>query len=185
MRPSFIGTPQTMPITPLHIGPGVLIKSAAGGHLSLIVFALAQVTMDLEVLARFALGSTRLHGFTNTFLGATVVVFVTVPIGKPVGEYLLRWWNRNLSAGQEKWLTVEVDITWVAAWTGGILGVYLHFVLDAMMHWEARPWAPFSLDNPFAGALSIDQLNWLCLVCFGLGVAWLGARKALSLKAGP
>jgi hypothetical protein len=41
-----------MPIMPLHVGPGVLLKSAAGPRMSLTGFALSQVTMDVEVLAR-------------------------------------------------------------------------------------------------------------------------------------
>ena len=57
-----------MPITPLHLGPGVLVKSFAGEHLSLTMFALAQITMDLEVLLRLVLKSTHLHGFTNTII---------------------------------------------------------------------------------------------------------------------
>ena len=79
-----------MPITLLHDGPGVLIKSAGGKYVSLTVFAMAQVTMDLEVMARFALGSTHLHGFTNTFLGASMVALLTV-WGKPLCEAFLRY----------------------------------------------------------------------------------------------
>ena len=39
-----------MPITPLHLGPGAILKAAAGQHMSLSVFAFSQITMDLEVL---------------------------------------------------------------------------------------------------------------------------------------
>ena len=63
-----------MPVTPLHLGPGLLFKSAGRDRLSLTLFALTQITMDLEVIARIVFGSSRLHGFTNTFLGATVVL---------------------------------------------------------------------------------------------------------------
>ena len=153
------------------------MKPAGGKYLSLTTFALAQVTMDLKVMVRFALSSTHLHGFTNTFLGASVVVLLTVPLGKPFCEAFLRWWNRNLTPGQEKWLRVATEVPWVAAWTGGVLGAYSHFLLDAMMHWETQPWAPFSEGNPLAGTLSIYQLNLVCLVCFGLGVVLIGAIK--------
>jgi hypothetical protein len=54
-----------MPVTPLHLGPGVVLKAALGRNMSLTVFALCQFTMDLEVLARIALGARQLHGFTK------------------------------------------------------------------------------------------------------------------------
>ncbi len=59
-----------MPITPLHLGPGTVLKAALGQHMSLSVFAFCQFTMDLEVLARISLGVQQRHGFTNTLVGA-------------------------------------------------------------------------------------------------------------------
>lgn len=171
-----------MPITPLHLGPGILIKSLAGRRMSLTVFALSQVTMDVEVLARAAVGSEQWHGFTNTLVGATVVLLPSVFLGKPVCEWVLRWWNRNLSPGQAKWLEVPASIGWVAAWTGGVVGVYSHFILDAIMHADARPWAPWSEENPFVGLLSIGQLNLLCLVSLLLGTVVLGSTRALRRR---
>ncbi len=62
-----------MPVTPLHLGPGTALKAVLGSRMSLTVFAFSQITMDLEVLARIALGAQQLHGFTNTVLGATAI----------------------------------------------------------------------------------------------------------------
>ena len=119
--------------------------------------------MDLEVLARIAIGSSQLHGISNSFLGATVVALVTVPAGKPICEIALRWWNRNLSPGLAKWLEVAPDIRWTGAWIAGALGVYSHVVLDAMMHSDAFPFAPVSKQNPFLDMLSVDEVNVLCV----------------------
>ena len=128
-----------MPITPFHVGPGVLLKLVGGSHLSLTMFALTQITMDLEVVMRLMLGAYPLHGFTNTIVGATVVLVVTVVLGKPFCEWVLCWWNRNLSPAQSRWLQVSENISWPAACLGGILGVLSHFILDAIMHADARP----------------------------------------------
>lgn len=168
-----------MPVTPLHVGPGVLIKSLGGRHVSLTVFTLAQVTMDLEVLGRLVFRSARLHGFTNSLLGATVVLFVTVPIGKPLCEYFLRSWNRQLSPAQAQWFTVEASIPWRAAWVGGVLGAYSHAFLDAMMHWDARLWAPMSEDTQLIDLLSVDQLNVLCLVLLAAGLGLMATAMVL------
>ena len=171
-----------MPITPLHVGPGILLKSLGGRHMSLTVFALSQLTMDLEVLARVVGGAERWHGFTNTFIGATVVLIPTVLFGKSACEWVLRWWNRNLSPRQAKWLEVPTRISWLAAWTGGLLGIYSHVILDVVMHSDASPWAPFSEANPYVGLLSIGQLNLLCLSFLLLGTIVVGLKNWLTRR---
>lgn len=168
-----------MPVTPLHLGPGVLFKAFAGSHLSLTMFSFTQVTMDLEVLLRFAVGSARLHGFTNSVLGATVVLLISVPVGRPLCEWFLRWWNRQLSEVQARWLGVPEDVPWRAAWAGGVLGVYSHVLLDAIMHADARPWMPFSQSNPFVDIIAIDQLNLLCLIAVFIGALLMGVFRLL------
>ena len=46
-----------MPVTPLHLGPGVVFKAIAGKHMSLTVFGLSQVVMDVEVVGRLVINS--------------------------------------------------------------------------------------------------------------------------------
>jgi len=159
-----------MPIAPLHLGPGLLLKSIGGPHVSFTMLALGQVTMDLEVIVRLLLQSRPLHGYSNTLLGATLLFIPTVLFGKPLCQWILRWWSHNLTQHQARWLSVDPLIPANAAWTGGALGVYSHWLLDAVMHADARPWAPFSNANPFLGILSIDQLNLLCLVLLPCGL---------------
>jgi len=107
-----------MPVTPLHLGPGAFIKAVTGRHISLMVFAFAQFTMDLEVLFRLLTGAERLHGFSNTVIGATVVL-----LGRPLCLAVLRWWNSRLSPRQAVWLSVGPGIDRKAAWVAGIRGV--------------------------------------------------------------
>ena len=171
-----------MPVTPLHLGPGVFFKAFTGSNVSLLMFSLAQVTMDLEVVCRFALDSTHLHGFTNSIFGATVVLLITVPLGKPFCLWILRWWNRQLSEGQARWLGVSETITWKAAWTGGVLGVYSHFILDAIMHVDAKPWMPFARGNPLVDLVSIDQLNLLCLLAGVIGVFLISGVRFVKAR---
>ena len=62
-----------MPITPLHMGPGLLIKSVFRGAFSLTVFGWSQVLMDLQPLVVILTGRGRTHGITHTFVGAAVL----------------------------------------------------------------------------------------------------------------
>ncbi len=141
--------------------------------MSLMVFAFGQVLMDLEVVARVLMGVRPLHGFTNKALGATVVLLPTVLLGRPICQAVLRVWNSRLSPAQTQWLSVDPSIPWQAAWGGGLLGIYSHVFLDAIMHADARPWAPFSSRNPFVGLLGIGTLNALCLGTMVVGFAAL------------
>ena len=159
-----------MPFTPLHLGPAVVLKAGTGKTMSLTVFAFSQVAMDVEVLVRIAIDADRLHGFTNTNLGASVVLFASVLLGRPICRAFLGWWNRNLSTRQSELLSIDPDISWLAAWSGGILGVYSHWFLDAMMHADARAAWPLAPGNPFIDWLSIGQINGLCLGSFAVGL---------------
>ena len=160
---------KLMPVTPLHIGPGTVFKSCAGKQMSLTVFALSQVLMDIEVIWRLVVNAERLHGFTNTIGGATVVLIPAVLVGRPFCEFFLHWWNKNISPEQRDLLCVDPSISWTAAWVGGLLGVYSHWFLDAIMHSDARALWPFSPTNPFNSWLSVDSVNTLCIGALAIG----------------
>ena len=82
-----------MPFTPFHMGPGLAIKAVAGRHVSLMLFGLSQVVIDLEPAIRIFSSDPSLHGFTHTYLGATLVAFVSVVLGRPVCQWLLDHWR--------------------------------------------------------------------------------------------
>ena len=65
----------------------------------------------------------------------------------------------------------------------GLLGVFSHIILDAVMHADAIPGAPFSEANPYVGLLSIGQLNFSCLILLLLGTiigltCWFARRRS-------
>ncbi|MCZ6664340.1 MAG: DUF4184 family protein, partial [Gammaproteobacteria bacterium] len=181
--------PPTVPITPLHLGPALVLKAGTGKTMSLTVFAFSQVAMDVEVLVRIIIDADRLHGFSNTIFGASIVLFPSVLLGRPVCRAFLNWWNRNLSAKQRELLAVDPKISWLAAWSGGILGVYSHWFLDAMMHADALAVWPLARGNPFIDWLSIGEINGLCLGSLVVGLLAFGVmagirriRKQVSLS---
>ena len=96
--------------------------------------------------------------------------------------WILRWWNRQLSAAQARWLGVSEIVMWKVAWIGGVLGVYSHLVLDAIMHVDAKPWIPFSEVNSLVDLICIDQMNLLCLLSVLLGVLLIGGVRLFRTR---
>ncbi|THB68027.1 MAG: hypothetical protein D6B27_03475, partial [Gammaproteobacteria bacterium] len=71
-----------MPFTPLHVGPGLLIKAMLQGSFSLMIFGWSQILMDIQPLVVIISGKGVLHGFTHTFAFATIIAVIAVLTGK-------------------------------------------------------------------------------------------------------
>jgi hypothetical protein len=158
-----------MPITLLHLGPGAVFKAVGGRRFSFVVFGLAQFAMDLEPIGRFLAGSNLLHGPVHSILGATVVGAIVAIIGRPLGERLLRLWNRRLSPPQQKWFYVEPMLSWIETATGAFVGTYSHVLFDSIMHPDVRLLYPFGDVNDLAGIIPVGELDALCLALGVLG----------------
>jgi hypothetical protein len=135
------------------MGPGVLIKSLLQGSFSLMVFGWCQIVMDIQPLVAMVSGVGKLHGFTHTYVGATLIAAFAAVTGKYLAQWALvavfrlpptviRWWIALLSAG---------------------IGAYSHVVLDSIMHRDIEPLAPFANSNMLLGVISIPALHKLCL----------------------
>lgn len=143
-----------MPFTPLHMGPGILIKSVMQGSFSLMVFGWTQILMDIQPLYVMLSHKGTLHGFTHTYLGASLVAAVSVFSGKYLAELGLR------ILAIKKYV---VKISWKVAVISSFIGSFSHVWLDNIMHSDIRPFAPFSQNMSFYGWLTIEQLHYLCL----------------------
>ena len=150
-----------MPFTPFHMGPGLLLKAVMQGGLSLMVFGWAQIVMDIQPLIVIMTGEGHLHGFTHTLIGATLLGAVSALTGKYLAEFGLRLLD----------LQRFLPIRWPIAVASAYIGAYSHVVLDALMHVDLRPFAPFDLSNPLLGKLSIAALHKLCVYGGLLGAA--------------
>lgn len=159
-----------MPITPFHLGPAAAVKALMPGHFSLTVFALTQLPIDLEPLYYMAMNEHPLHRFMHTFAGATLAAILAVIVGRPFCEAALRWWNAHLDTRLARWLSTGSEIPLAAAVSGAVIGAYSHLALDAIMHTDVRPLAPFSQANPLHGLISITMLYWACAIAGLLGL---------------
>ena len=92
-----------MPFTPLHMGPGILIKSLLQGSFSLMVFGWTQIVMDIQPLLVIISGEGHMHGFTHTFVGATLIALFSALSGK----YLSEWALMLFSNGAERSVNIR------------------------------------------------------------------------------
>jgi hypothetical protein len=162
-----------MPFTPIHMGPGLAVKAALGRRFSLMVFGFSQVAMDIEPLVRMIRGDTVIHGFTHTYLGATIVGVVAALVGRPLCNRLLRFFRPGPGFGFLQWLGVTEEIGWRASLTGAFIGTYSHVLLDSVMHSDMAPLFPWRESNFLQGAISIEALHMLCVASGLIAVAAL------------
>ena len=152
-----------MPFTPLHMGPGLLIKALLQGGFSLMIFGWAQIVMDLQPLWVIVTGSGELHGFSHTYLGATLLGFLAALSGKYLAPFGLKVLRVSLPTG--------VHFRWPIVFTSAYIGSYSHVAIDSVMHADMSPLSPFNETNPLLRLISIDTLHLLCLLTGALGTA--------------
>ncbi len=161
-----------MPFTPFHMGPGILVKALLHGGFSLMVFGWAQILIDIQPLVVLVRGEGQVHGTSHTWLGALLIAPVAALSGKPLSEFGLR--VLGVSPADE-----PLRIAWWVAWTSAFIGTFSHVLLDAIMHADLEPLAPFAGGNSLLGLLDVSQLHQFCLYTGLAGAAlYYGIRYA-------
>lgn len=144
-----------MPFTPVHMGPGILLKSIFQGGFSLMVFGWTQIVMDLQPLFVLITGEGHLHGFSHTYIGATLLAVFSALTGKYLAEFGLNLLNIVKDP--------NFKILWRVCFLSAFLGSFSHVLLDSIMHRDVEPFYPLTLVNPFHGVISVSMLHKLCL----------------------
>ena len=144
-----------MPFTPLHMGPGILIKSLLQSSFSLMVFGWAQIIMDIQPLVVLLTGEGHLHGFSHTYVGASLLAVFSAFTGKYLSEFglLILGISRNN----------PIKIRWVVVFISAFIGTFSHVFLDSIMHADVQPFYPISSKNNLLGVLSVEAIHKLCL----------------------
>jgi membrane-bound metal-dependent hydrolase YbcI (DUF457 family) len=145
-----------MPFTPIHMGPGILIKALLQSSFSLMVFGWTQIVMDIQPLIVLITGEGHLHGFTHTYVGAVLIAIFAALTGKYLSELGLKL----LGVANNK---NPILIGWWVVFLSAFIGSFSHVLLDSIMHSDVEPFFPFTLDNQLLGLISVPLLHKLCL----------------------
>lgn len=162
-----------MPFTPFHLGPGAIVKAAAGRHFSFMVYGGTQVLMDIEPLIGILQRKPILHGYTHTILGALVIGTVAGFIGKPISAFVLK-----------RLKIPHYEFTWTAAFAGAYVGAYSHVMLDAVMHGDMSPWWPVISGNHLLGVIPTGLLHVACVIAGAIGGLVLAVRYSARNQSG-
>ena len=165
-----------MPFTPIHMGPGILIKSILQGSFSLMVFGWTQIVMDIQPLIVLVSGEGHLHGFTHTYIGAILIAVFAALSGKYLSEFGLK--ILRISKNDN-----PISIAWWVVFLSAFIGSFSHVLLDSIMHSDVEPFFPFILDNQFLGLIPVSMLHKVCLYSGLLGAAiYYGINWKLKMK---
>ena len=153
-----------MPFTPFHMGPGILIKALLQGSFSLMVFGWAQIVMDLQPLFVLLIGEGHLHGFSHTYVGATLLAIFSALSGKYLSEFGLRVIGIAKKSN-------PINIAWWVAFVSAFIGTYTHVVLDSIMHSDVEPFYPIVQSNDLLGLITVGELHKFCIFSALIGAA--------------
>jgi len=156
-----------MPVTPFHLGPAVIIKAACPRWFSLGVFTIVQAALDVEPTWNMAAGSYPVHGGLHTLPGALLLsAAVIVPARAVVARFF--------------------PVSWTAAVAGALVGGSSHVLLDAVIHPDVVPFAPWLAGNALFVAGSFVWMHVGCAAAGLLGgVAWYARRGRAVGAASP
>lgn len=149
-----------MPFTPLHLGIGTICKATSKHQFSFMIFGGTQVLMDIEPLLGLYFGWMHLHLYTHNLIGAVIMGFWAIALGKPLSEWILKSLNY-------KYWSISWKITIISAFVGS----FSHILLDALMHIDMYPFYPLSIKNGLLGLVSPAALHLFCIssiLIFGL-----------------
>ena len=152
-----------MPITPFHMGPGLLIKSVLQGYFSLIIFAWAQILMDIQPLLVILTGKGQLHGFSHTYIGATLIAIIAAYTGQWIYHWLVYFIENDFTDYQKKLFDVSAKITAAICISSALIGTFSHVLLDSIMHADIQPFFPLGIENQILLIVSIKTLHKLCI----------------------
>jgi hypothetical protein len=159
-----------MPVTPFHLGVGLLGKGLAPRTVSLSAFAVSQIVIDCETAYYlFVVRQWPVHRWAHTFLIGALV-------GVAVGAATAGIARLLLSAEPGAPLAPEWGFSQCLG--GGLVGGVTHPLLDGIMHTDIQPLLPFASGNPFLGLIGLGPLHLLCVAAGALGVILLLSRSA-------
>jgi membrane-bound metal-dependent hydrolase YbcI (DUF457 family) len=147
-----------MPFTPYHFGPSVFIGLVFRKWLDIPVFVFANVVVDIEVLviAVFGLGYPA-HRYCHTFLVGAVLGLLWGAAAYPLRHIF----NRLMQI-----LRIPYQTSFLKMVISGVLGVWLHVLIDGICHFGAHIFWPSKtiwLWRTMYRHINAGQIKAICL----------------------
>jgi membrane-bound metal-dependent hydrolase YbcI (DUF457 family) len=142
-----------MPFTAYHFGPSGLVGLVFRKWLDIPVFLLANIIVDIEVLYW---GKWPYHRYVHTLLIGAAVGLLWGAAAYPL---------RNLFKKVMRFFRLPYHTSFLKMLISGVLGVWLHVLIDAIYHWDVRLFWP-SRARPLFALISNRQVEAICLACF-------------------
>ena len=164
-----------MPITPYHFGPSVFVGLTFRKWLDIPVFVLANVIVDIEVLFNH---HWPIHRYFHTLLIGAVVGAIW-----GIAAYPLRHFFEKIM----QMLRIPYQTSLWKMAVSGVLGVWLHVVIDAIYHWDVQIFWP-SKAKPLWQLINQGQVKIVCigfLVAAAVAYAFAVASYMKQKKANP
>jgi membrane-bound metal-dependent hydrolase YbcI (DUF457 family) len=158
-----------MPFTPYHFGPSGFVGLIFRKWLDIPVFVLANVIVDIEVLYW---DKWPKHRYAHTLLIGAAIGILWGVIAYPL---------RHIFKKIMLFLRLQYDTSLLKMLISGVLGVWLHIVLDAFYHWDVQMFWPRRI-TPLYGLISKQQVEAICLACFVLAFIVYAIIVLLSIK---
>lgn len=148
-----------MPLTPFHLGPGLLVGLLLLSYIHFPTFLVASIIVDVEPFLVLTFGlDYPLHGFFHSFLGGTLVAVLLAVVMSKV---------RGLFSPLLSFFKLEQKFSFKSILLASLSGIYIHILLDSRMYRDIRPFYPLDF-NPFLSSSALPGLGvyMLCFWCF-------------------
>jgi membrane-bound metal-dependent hydrolase YbcI (DUF457 family) len=150
-----------MPYTPYHFGPSGLVALVFKKYIDIPVFVFANVVVDVEVLVINLLGlGWPIHKYSHTLLIGALAGVVWALAAYPLRRLI----NKIMTI-----LRLPYRTSLRKMLISGVLGVWLHVLLDSVYHYDVRLFWPSRL-RPLYELLTKQQVKTVCIGFFVLAV---------------
>ncbi len=160
-----------MPFPPYHFGPSTFLGLSLRRYIDMPVFVLANIIVDIEVLLW---DKWPIHRYAHTLLigaGIGAVWGVVAYLFRPALQWAMRL------------IRLEYKSSLLKMIISGILGIWLHVVIDAIYHWDVRIFWP-SNARPLYKLISRGNLKLFCIGFLFAALSLYAYTLMSRLKAG-